>query len=128
MDSCGIFFIIVAISLIIIVPIAIRASSAQEAKLRELREAYHRAKSTGNPAQVISAARAMIQEARLNKAKQAAFASEVYQDMLTMLKLNSEYKPFALETGRLAYGLKRSDGVPTVYDEQAILNDMNVHS
>jgi hypothetical protein len=123
-DSCGIFLIVVAIGL----PIALKSSSAQEAKLTELREAYLRAKSTDDPAQIIAAARVMIRGARLNKQRQAALASEVYQDMLAMLKLHSEYKPFALETGRLAYGLKRSDGAPTVYDEQAILNDINVHA
>lgn len=69
----------------------------------------------------------MMQEVRFNKPKQAEVAGEIYQDMLKMLRAHSEYKPFALETGRLAYGLKRKDGVPTVYDEQAILNDINAH-
>jgi hypothetical protein len=128
LDSCGILLIVAAIGLIVIVPIALKASAAQEAKLGELREAYHRAKSAGEPSEIVAAARAMVHEVRQNNFKQAQIASEIYQDMLKLLRSHSELKPFALETGRLAYGLKRKDGVPTVYDEQAILNDINAHA
>ncbi|XZE35415.1 hypothetical protein SH501x_000906 [Pirellulaceae bacterium SH501] len=35
-------------------------------------------------------------------------------------------KTFALNIGRISYSIGRPGGVPTVYDEQAILNDIRV--
>jgi len=128
MGSCGIILIVVAIGFVVLLPFALKAAAVQEANLERLRDVYSRAKSGGQADQVIDASRAMVQEARLNKAKLAEVANQIYQDLLTMLRSDSRYKPLALEIGRLAYGSKRKDGLPTVYDEQAILNDISAHT
>lgn len=128
MDGCGIFVLIFVIGLLIGTPFVLQAKTAHEEKLRELRESYTAAKQSGNPQKIISAGRAIVEEMKLrNPLGLPAASEEIYRDMLRLLKTSAEYKPFALEMGRLAYGSKRKDRNPTVYDEQAILNDINAH-
>lgn len=55
-------------------------------------------------------------------------AEQEYRDVLSRLKSHSEAKPRALELGRIVYGMKRPDGKLTIYDEQAIQNDIQAHS
>ena len=49
----------------------------------------------------------------------------VYENTLSLLKNNPALKPFALEIGRKKYAAFRESGTPTVYDESAIMNDIN---
>lgn len=56
------------------------------------------------------------------------FISIIYQNALTLLRDNPDLKTFALEMGRKKYGHFRKDGLPTTYDESAILNDINAAS
>lgn len=53
---------------------------------------------------------------------------EVYRVYLSQLKNHPKIKPDCLVAGRRAYGVLRQDGNPTVYDEQAIANDILAHS
>jgi len=53
-------------------------------------------------------------------------ANDAYQAALVLLENEAEpsLRVFTLELGRLAYGVQRPEGVPTVYDENAINNDI----
>ena len=74
----------------------------------------------------MSSARDLIDEfKRAHPPGLSAVSEEIYTDILQLLNLHPKLKPFALEMGRLSYGSKRKDGKLTVYDEQAILNDIN---
>lgn len=58
----------------------------------------------------------------------ASIAARVYSLALECVEASrggSAARQFALASGRLAYGLKRKGGKPTVYDEQAIFNDID---
>ena len=58
----------------------------------------------------------------------AAIASRVYSLALQCVEAShgsSAARQFALAAGRLAHGLRRKGGHPTVYDEQAIANDID---
>jgi hypothetical protein len=128
MDSCGIFLVVFGIGALLIIPFALRAKEQHDTKLTILREAYAGAKLIGEPGKITAAAQAIVDEVkRSNPLGLATIADEIYRDMLKLLKAHPECKPFALEMGRLAYGSKRKDRSPTVYDEQAILNDINAH-
>lgn len=129
MDNCGVFFMIVVLSFLVGIPFVLKSGNEQSAKLLELKGIYLQAKLTGETAQVVAAARAVLDEARRgDRLRLPVEAAELYRDILGMLKARPEYKPFALEVGRLAYGSRRKDWSPTVYDEQAILNDINAYS
>lgn len=55
----------------------------------------------------------------------------VYDSLLSCLARqpgNTELRVNVLEIGRLAYGSKRPEGVPTIYDEQAVQNDILVRT
>ncbi|MCA9220030.1 MAG: hypothetical protein KDA71_06860 [Planctomycetales bacterium] len=61
----------------------------------------------------------------------SAIAARVYSLALQCVEASrggSAARQFALSAGRLAYGLKRKRGRPTVYDEQAIANDIESHA
>ena len=49
----------------------------------------------------------------------------VYKQILDLLKEHPQLKPLALEIGRKKYSKFRESGSPTVYDESAIMNDIN---
>ena len=51
--------------------------------------------------------------------------TKIYQQSLALLKNKPDLKPFALEMGRKKYSHFRENGLPTVYDESAIMNDIN---
>lgn len=52
---------------------------------------------------------------------------DVYREFLKRLKTQPDMKPKVLEIGRAAYSARRFDGMLTVYDEQAIQNDILAH-
>lgn len=63
--------------------------------------------------------------------RNTGFANTAYNLSLQIVERNkdsSAAKVFALETGRFACGLTREGRVPTIYDEQAIQNDIDVRS
>ncbi|MEM8805041.1 MAG: hypothetical protein AAGF01_03220 [Cyanobacteria bacterium P01_G01_bin.38] len=56
---------------------------------------------------------------------------EVYEEVLKLLELHPEelkLRPFALKVGRWHYAKSRPDRKVTIYDEQAIQNDIQVRS
>lgn len=55
-------------------------------------------------------------------------AWDVYKETLSRLKGRPELKPKALEFGRVAYAASRPGGSLTIYDEQAIQNDILAHT
>ncbi len=55
-------------------------------------------------------------------------AEAVYRKALAQLKRPPDTKSQVLELGRTAYAVRRPDGKLTVYDEQAIMNDIAAHS
>lgn len=60
-----------------------------------------------------------------------AETQELYNTSLKILEANSssqEAKTLVLDVGRLHYGFLRPDKKPTIYDEQAIQNDIIVRS
>ena len=56
------------------------------------------------------------------------FSSLIYDEALNAVESSPELsspKQLALRIGRISYGGKREDGLPTTYDEQAIRNDIS---
>ncbi len=104
-----------------------RSAAKQAARVLGLREIYRAAKDSGNP-RLIKAAAVDLLSAVSTSSRYGREVEEIYLDVLAMLKADPSLKPFALELGRVAYGSKREDRLPTTYDEQAILNDINVHT
>ena len=128
MDRCVIFVVVVGFGMLVMIPFVLSAQGDHGAKLVELRERYATAKSSGEVGAIESSARAIVEQFRVSRQPGLLGVSEeIYRDALGFVKNMPELKPFALEMGRLAYGLKRKDKNPTVYDEQAILNDINAH-
>ncbi len=99
----------------------------KRARIAALRETYRAAKATAQPKTIKSAALDLLREVSTSS-DYGREVEEIYRDVLAMLKDHPSLKPFALELGRVAYGSKREDRLPTTYDEQAILNDINVHT
>lgn len=54
----------------------------------------------------------------------AATADQLYRGSLPLLRGRPKLRPLVLELGRFAYGWRRPGGALTIYDEQAIQNDM----
>ena len=129
MDGSSVFLIVIVIAMLLAIPFAINAKKEHDSKLLELKDRYSTAKKSEDEAEIADAARAIIHQFRTTKQPGLQpVAEEIYQDALSFLKRKPDLKPFVLEVGRLAYGLKRKDKNPTVYDEQAIQNDINAHS
>lgn len=128
MDGCGVFVAVMVIGMLVMIPFVLSAQEDHSAKLVELRERYSAAKSSGQVGAIESSARAVVEQFRMTRQSGLlGISEEIYRDALGFVKNMPELKPFALEMGRLAYGLKRKDKNPTIYDEQAILNDINAH-
>lgn len=59
------------------------------------------------------------------------FTDEIYEGALFAVQQSGgapNAKRFALLVGRLSLGSRRPDGLPTVYDEQAIANDISART
>ena len=87
----------------------------------ELTSDYNNAFSQGDIGQIQRTARNLI---GFHAVSQNAL-STVYEQSLSLLKTNPDLKPFVLEVGRKKYAHFREKGSPTVYDESAIMNDIN---
>jgi hypothetical protein len=57
----------------------------------------------------------------------SSYAWEVYRATLPLLRKRPDLAPQVLAIGRIAYSADRPGGVPTVYDEEAIRNDILAH-
>ena len=126
MDGCSIFLLVALV--VFSIAFAMKAKARHRARVQELRVNYTQAKSSNNPQEIIRGARAIIEEFRANnQSGLPATAEGIYNDILGLLKSQADLKPFALEMGRLSYGSRRQDKNLTVYDEQAILNDINAN-
>jgi hypothetical protein len=69
--------------------------------------------------------------AQLKLTGYAVIARTTYSSLLSCLARqpgNTELRVYVLEMGRLAYGMSRPEGVPTLYDEQAVQNDILVRT
>jgi hypothetical protein len=76
---------------------------------------------------VIVAVAALASSAAAKRRNQLAAAWGAYQQALQRLRSNpgsSELRVQALAWGRSHYSLARKDGVPTIYDEMALANDL----
>lgn len=61
----------------------------------------------------------------------AILSHQIYQESLNAVERSNRstrLKRFALETGRISLGHNRDDGQPTIYDEQAIRNDISART
>lgn len=128
MSIPGVLFILAMLGAGFVVYLTLKGQNEHQLRAQGLRERYSAAKATGDPRRIIPAARAILNEfSKSNRASLPRIAEELYHDALGLLGRNSELRPFALEMGRFAYGVKRPDRKPTVYDEQAITNDLQAH-
>lgn len=87
----------------------------------ELSLEYNNAFSQGDIHQIQRTAKNLI---NFHAVSQNAL-NTVYEQCLSLLKSNPNLKPFVLEVGRRKYAHFRENGSPTVYDESAIMNDIN---
>lgn len=74
-------------------------------------------------------AREILEE--LKKVNPGFSSQQIYDSSLDLVTThigNPQAKVFALEVGRWHYSLQRLDRKPTIYDEQAIQNDINTRS
>jgi len=87
--------------------------------------AWERAQARGDiPTLLLCGDRLVKAARRWEPVAMPAYADVVYRDFLGRLKTNPEIKTQTLEMGRIAYGSRRQDGLLTVYDEEAIRNDI----
>lgn len=90
----------------------------------ELMATYMEARTT-SPESLIGIANGLLGRAKeIPKESPTVLAAWLYSDALNLVSVDQRYRPFALAMGRAAYGLPRDQGVPTVYDEAAIKNDI----
>ena len=128
MDFWSIFVGVFVSGIVVVVIATIVMLKRHEARAEPLRNAYSSAKSSNEPDRIMRTARALLEEFRQSNPKSlAGVAEQIYSDALGLLGSAPQLKPFALEMGRVAYGSKREDKQPTVYDEQAIQNDIHAH-
>jgi hypothetical protein len=115
-----------------IVGLAAEAEQARVAgaeKFRPYTEAWASARVSGNLNALVQCGDYLVKAARLWQPHLLEAVSwDVYQEILLRLKENPEFKPAALELGRVAYSTRRPREILTVYDEQAIQNDILAHS
>jgi hypothetical protein len=98
-------------------------------EMRPYHEAFAKAVSVTDPQLVVKTGSGLVDAARYwQPGNVGSVAEVVYRDALNLLKSHPDIKPFALSVGRIAYGAKRPDRQVTVYDEQAIMNDIGAHS
>jgi hypothetical protein len=106
-----------------------QARIAGQEKLRPYTEAWAAARTSSNIDIVVRCGDYLVKAARLWQPHLLqAISGDVYQVILLRLKENPELKPVALELGRAAYSSRRQGRLLTVYDEQAIQNDILAHS
>lgn len=98
-------------------------------EIRPYQQAYAKALASADPQIIMKTGSGLVEATRYWQPwKIASVTEEVYKDALKLLKEHPEAKPYVLATGRSAYAVKRPEGKPTIYDEQAIMNDISAHS
>jgi hypothetical protein len=98
-------------------------------KYRPYPEAWATARASDNIDALVRCGDYLIKAARLWQSHLLVSVTwDVYEEILRRLKDNANLKPTALEMGRTAYSARRPGGILTVYDEQAIQNDILAHS
>lgn len=106
-----------------------QARAAGAEKFRPYTEAWTAARASSNLDTVVQCGDYLVKAARLWQPHLLEAVSwDVYQEMLSRLKDNPKLKPVVLDMGRVAYSSRRPRGLLTVYDEQAIQNDILAHS
>ncbi len=114
----------------ILIPIAAvliwarQAGIAKRAQFQILEADLESAIKSGDVSGMIQVGKELIKVAGGAGYSAQNIAQQVYQKSLKLVEIDAKYKRFALEMGRLSYGLPRQDKLPTVYDEQAIKNDI----
>lgn len=105
-----------------------QARREAEEKFRPYEEAWGRARTADSIDTFVRCGDYLVKAARNWQPHLVqSVAWDVYKEVLRRLKMSPELKPFALEIGRVAYATRRPDGALTLYDEQAIQNDIMVH-
>ncbi|HKH49597.1 MAG TPA: hypothetical protein VKM72_33465 [Thermoanaerobaculia bacterium] len=106
-----------------------RTAAQRAAKMSPYLKYWSDARQKGEVSLILDAGKKLVEAARWWDREMAArYASEAYRTCLPLLREHPDFKPHLLELGRAAYGWPRTDGRPTVYDEQAIANDITAHS
>jgi hypothetical protein len=99
-----------------------------EEKLRVYQDAWAAARAADNIDVLLKCGEYLVKATlRWQPHLMAPVAWDVYTELLRRLKTKPELKPAALEMGRTAYAARRPGGALTVYDEQAIQNDILAH-
>jgi hypothetical protein len=106
-----------------------KAEEDAEEQFRPYREAWAVARTSDNLDIFTRCGDYLIKAARQWQPQLVeSVAWDVYRETLQRLRTRPDLKPVALETGRAAYAARRAGGVLTIYDEQAIQNDIFAHS
>jgi hypothetical protein len=98
-------------------------------KFRPYTEAWSAARTSSKLDTVVQCGDYLVKAARLWQPHLLESVSwDFYQELLLRLKENPQLKPIVLEAGRVAYSTRRPRALLTIYDEQAIQNDILAHS
>jgi hypothetical protein len=129
----GLLFFVAIVALVIFLKMnsdkrEAAASRAHE-EMRPYHEAYAKALASADPQVIMKTGVGLVEAVRYwQPGSVATIAEGVYKDALTLLKGNPEAKPYVLSVGRSAYAARRPEGKLTIYDEQALMNDISAHS
>jgi hypothetical protein len=103
------------------------AAAEKEERMPVYRAAWLQARSsdTVETAVLLQCGDYLLKEAqRWSPEEMPVLTWEVYREILRRLPARPELRVPALDFGRIAYAVRRPGGLPTVYDEQAIQNDI----
>jgi len=133
-SGIGFLFLIAIVVLVVLLKMNSRqkeegARSRAHDEMRPYHQAYANALASADMSIVIKTGNGLLEAARYWQPWDVASVTEgVYKDALNLLKEHPDAKPYALSIGRAAYAARRLDGKLTIYDEQAIMNDISAHS
>lgn len=126
--------VVVAVAFALVVALALREGRRRGEKIgREAAKLFNRIDDVlrANPTDPEAHAEARRLFNRMDGLAVPLFAGPLYALVLELLQNHpgdSNLRVFALEAGRLALGLGRPGGLPTIYDEQAIQNDISART
>lgn len=125
----GVVFIVLAAIFIVGLFFVEKPKPENPADLEPQWQAFRAALADAVPVDaVLRAAYDLLREAgRVAPLQAKGVTEQVYQDFLRHLRQRSDLAPGALWAGRQVYANRRLKGVLSVYDEQALLNDIIVH-
>lgn len=132
----GFGFLVLVVIVVLAVLLIMSSRQKQEAaasraheEMRPYHDAYAKALASADPQIIMKTGSGLVEAARYWQPWNVATVAEgVYNDALNLLKGNSAAKPYVLSIGRSAYAARRPEGKLTIYDEQAIMNDISAHS